>query len=108
MKNSPPKRFTFKKGPKPTGLSAVGTPHAQTEIRLSDKSVGWIEPPTHRVIRSAVWKVWLHVKNDEDGNCPFKNIQLKRTFETEPDAREWLNSAFTDINAKFQLHQIND
>ena len=90
------KTFTFTKCPKLTGLAAVGNPDPTTDIRLNGKQVGWIDPP--RALGHDDWQVWFHFSKEPTtaDPAPFVNRRMKKTFATEPEAREFINALTLD------------
>lgn len=93
-------KFTFKKGVKETGLAAIGNPYAYTTIRLKGKDVGSIVPPSRwDNYQDNKWSIRLHVV-DAEKQCGWKNITLKARFDTEPEAREFINLHADAIFAK--------
>lgn len=94
-------KFTFKKQPRETGLAGVGNPHPDTYIKHNKKVVGCISSPNWRTPDNK-WRIRLTVK-DENDHCDWKWISLKKTFDTEPEAREFLNKHIDALLAK-NLH----
>lgn len=100
--------LSFKRGPRPTGLSAVAHPNASTEIKRNRKRVGTISPPTLR--GPYVWSVSFMEKREptEDDPCRFKHIRLKKTTETEQEMRDFITKVWDDINQKYDLYEQED
>lgn len=91
-------KFTFKKEPRETGLRSVGYPNPNTVIKHNKKVVGMIYGPSWQT-KDHKWHVDLTVikkEKDDNPNCDCKRvslirISLKRAFNSEPEARIWLN-----------------
>lgn len=83
------KKFTFKKQPKETGLRAVGHPYPCVDIKLDGKVVGTIYAPNWQL---KGWRPALMVYIADSENCNWSWWQPKKVFETEQEARDWLNS----------------
>ena len=99
-------KFTFKKEPYPTGLASVCfTP--STCIRTKRGfSVGTIYPPSDfRAEKN--WRICLALTDNEE-KCGFKWITLKARFDTEPEARTWLNENYAKITERYDLYQMED
>ncbi len=99
--------FTFKKGPTPTGLSAVAHPYSDTDIKLRGKIVGMIGSPSHMAGRPH-WDVRLMVKKHAtpDSPCDWKWVFLKGKHETEADARQWVKEKTAAILEQFDLAEM--
>jgi hypothetical protein len=82
-------KFTFKKADRETGLRSVGNPYPSTDIKLGGKVVGHINPPSWRS-RDHKWGIVLAIKCDENPGWIWRN--LKKRFDSEPEAREFLKS----------------
>lgn len=82
------KRFTFKKEPCETGLRAVGHPYQSVAIKRDGREVGTIAAPTWS---REGWRVGLMINEASGRNCDWKWM-FPKTFGTEQEARDWLNS----------------
>lgn len=98
-------KFTYKKQPTERGLASVGNPHPDTEIKHDKKVVGPITGPNWQSPDN-LWRVRLVVL-DEREHCNWKWITLKKTFDTEPDARVFLNQHAAGLVA-MGLHHFDD
>jgi hypothetical protein len=103
-------KFTFKKQPRETGLSSIGHPHPNVDIKLDGKVVGSIDAPTW-ASRNKGWVIRFTVMKDninEDGNpnCEWKWVQINKEFETENDAREYIKNNSDQILYGLRLHSI--
>lgn len=100
-------KFTFKKEKSETGLRAVGNPYPDTLIRISKgKHVGSIVAPNWQT-EDNLWRIRLLVK-DDDSNAGFRWVRLVAKFETEPEARAFLNSKYAELRAKYDLYEMED
>lgn len=102
--------LTFKKGETPTGLSSVGNSRPNTDIKVNKKKVGMIYSPSWRS-EDWVWSVGFMVKKiipDDNPNCDWKWIWLKKKFDTEPEAREYIKTIIEDVMMKYQFHYQED
>lgn len=79
-------RFTFKKEPKETGLSAVGHPYQSVNVKLNGKAVGIIHAPSWN---SEGWRFMVMVNEPSNQNCPWSWRRIK-TFTTELESRLWV------------------
>jgi len=93
--------FTFKTE-KPTGKwkSFDSDNHI---IKMDKKEVGTIESDKPFKIRLMVMK--NDVITDNNPNCAWKWITLKKESETLEQAKEFLNANFDAIVSKFTLHK---
>lgn len=82
-----PKRFTFKKHPRETGLRAVGHPYQSVDIKRGGLVCGTIRAPSYS--RNG-WQIGLMVNEPSSENCNW-SWRFPCTCATEQEAREWLN-----------------
>lgn len=101
-----PTKFTFKKEPRETGLRAIGSPGPNTTIKLDGMEIGIISAPFW-ASKDNLWSVRLMVKQTPsvDDPCDWHWTQLKQRFNTETDARSFLNEHFVNMVA-FNLYQM--
>lgn len=107
MKTKMPK-FTFRKEPRETGLSAVGRPYPSTEIKLGGKVVGRIAAPYHGT-PGRKWGLGLIVADPDGENCPWRWAFFNARFDDEPSARAWLmqhqaklSETYTIVSADYE------
>lgn len=102
-------KFTFKRGPKPTGLNCVARPHPAVDIKYKKKVVGQINPPDRFSRYPDKWSIWFHIKRTPTPghNCPFANRPISQAFEDEEEARKFINEGHCD-NLIDSLYQIED
>jgi hypothetical protein len=79
--------FTFKKQPKETGLSSVGNPYPNTDIKYNKKVVGHIVAPNW-MSKDDVWKIRFMQKDEKNWHW----ITIQQQFGSEPEAREWIRA----------------
>ena len=98
-------KFTFKKEPRETGLRAVGHSQPDTVIKLEKLPVGRIIAPCWSM-EDGLWRVQVRIAKapTPEEPCEFRNAMLKKRFETEPEARQFLQSNFDSLIA-WGLHQ---
>jgi len=97
-----PLKFTFKTI-KPVGrYSAFDIDEIQ--IKLNKKEVGEISPEKPFEIRLAVEKT--ETVTDNNPNCEWKWISLKKKSETLEEAKIFLNEHIESIMNKYTLHQF--
>ena len=96
-------KFTFKKAERPTGLSAIGSPHPWTKIKVDKLVVGDIVPPTWQT-KTNQWKVMLAISKEKTEADPasFRWITLKRRFDSKPEARK----IFKEGNVQVMLENL--
>jgi hypothetical protein len=80
-------KFTFKKQPRETGLASVGNPYPDTDIKLNKKIVGQIVAPNW-ASKDGLW--YIRLTRKKEGGWLW--VQIKQKFESEPEAREWLQT----------------
>ncbi len=102
-------KLSFKKEKKLTGLSSVGYPYQNVDIKVNKKKVGYISAPTWN--NGDLWRIRFSVvKKDimEDGNpnCVWKWITLKVTFKNEDDAREYVKKIITLVQDKYIFQEL--
>jgi hypothetical protein len=106
-------KVTFKRGPRPTGLQAVGHPHADTEIKLNGKVIGAISGPAWNT--SPGWEIGFMVeKAAEDLASPINNPNCGwrwAFFKAQPDeaaARAWVLAHFESLATRYTFRQQED
>lgn len=96
-------KLTFKRGPKPTGIAAVGDPYASVDIKLNGQEVGSIHPPNWQSTEH-LWRVWVRVADTaSDRSNAWKNVCFKAKFASEQEARDWVIQHSAEIIAKIFL-----
>lgn len=95
-------KFTFKKEKPQTGLASVGNPNPDTIIKLDRMQVGSIVAPWWSS-EDNKWAVRLI--QAVEGDQEFRWVTLKKRFDEEPEARQYLNDNFDRIVA-IGLHKI--
>jgi hypothetical protein len=108
MTRKKPKRFTFKKEPRETGLRAVGHPYQGVNIKLAGKNVGFIYPPSWNSKRDE-WKVSLMIRREPTAEwaSDFTWANVKTLFKTEQEARDYLQANFEKI-VLWDLHSVEE
>jgi len=102
-------RIRFKKHPKETGLYAVGHPFSAVDIKVNGESMGIIYPPSWQTEDNR-WSIGFTVLKkelDDDLNCKWKWIHIKKRFDTENEAREFVKDNIETINKNYVLYCIN-
>jgi hypothetical protein len=98
-------KFTFKKEPIETGLAAVVSSGRITNIKYANIEVGWIQPPlVSGFVHRPDWCIWLSVVDETNGGLC--NKRLKARFETEPDARRWLQEKRERLIERYALSAV--
>lgn len=92
-------KLSFKKEKPETGLASIGNPYPATQVKIDKKVVGMIYPPTWRS-KDNLWHVRFSVKNNDN----FHWITLKKRFDSEPEAREFIKTHIEAIVATYTLH----
>jgi hypothetical protein len=92
-------RFTFKKQKPLTGLMGVGNPYPNTTIKHDKMVVGYIYAPTWQT-KDGKWSISLKISDPEDR---WHWSRLKARFDSEPEARNFLNTHAEKI-LSFNLH----
>ena len=84
-------KFTFKKQPRETGLSAVGSPYSSVDIKLDGKEVGYISAPNWQT-KDAKWGVRFKVKKEpsQAEPSPWRWFVVKDRFDDEAQARQFV------------------
>lgn len=100
----------FRKETPETGLRAIANPYPGTDITWGREGVvGRISPPSARALGgSDTWGIRFIVEKEPtvEDPCDWKWVALKKTFETEPEARAWVRENWAAINEKLKLKQI--
>lgn len=104
------KKPTFKKQAKGTGLSAVGHPKQNIDIKLDKKRIGTIYAPNWQ---QGKWEVSFAIKKKdimEDGNpnCEWRWVNFKENFYTDFLAKEFVKEMFDKINSTYEFHYFDD
>jgi len=100
-------RLSFKKMPRATGLAGVAEPNPPTEIKGDGKTIGQIIPP-HYSDKDYVWRVYLYIKREPTPQdpCEWRSACLKKTFQTEPEARQFLKDNWAELSKK-DIHKFD-
>lgn len=106
------KKFTFRREPKPAGLSSIGSPDPDTKIKLDKKVIGEISAPTW-LSKTGMWSIrFMIIKEDvmEDGNsnCPWMWKTLKKKFENESSARQFILDHAKELILRFDFYYMED
>lgn len=99
-------KLSFKKQPRETGLSAIGYPNSNTLIKVDNKIVGEIFAPTWHS-KDDLWHIYFMIKKiepDDNANCDWKWIFLKKGFETEVEGRNFIKENLDKIAKKYIFH----
>lgn len=101
--------FTFSKSKKSTGLASIGEAE-QWKVNQKNKLCGWILQPSalskdfdleeNIYIQLMVYKT--HLITDNNSNCSWMSITLRKRFKSFDDAKTWLNE-----NRKLIVKQFN-
>jgi len=99
-------KLSFKKGERATGLTRIAYPNPITAILGDGRQVGSIHPPHFRD-SNRTWAVTFYVKKEPSIAEPasFQNTQMKKRFETEPEARIWIRTNWNLIQQRFDLYR---
>ena len=104
-------KITFKKDSPATGLSSVGSPNPDTNIKVDKLVVGTIAAPNWQT-KDNLWSVRLTVAKEktEDDPAPFRWITMKKRFASEPEAREFVRGHLASIvgGRNLELYQFPD
>jgi hypothetical protein len=101
-------KLSFKKQPRETGLAGVGYPHPNTSIKIDGKKVGEISAPTW-MSKDDLWHIMFMVKKsklDNNPNCDWRWIFLKKGFDTEIEGRNFIKENIMKIAEKYTFHFI--
>jgi hypothetical protein len=94
----PKMKITFKKEPKCTGLARIGEPYPNTNIKVNKDAVGVIAAPRWNTPDNK-WEVRFTVKGSNGNpNCHWHWIRVKKRFDTESEAREWVKNNLEGLN----------
>jgi len=102
MKNKK-QNLSFKKEKVETGLGGVGYPNPDTIIKLNKLECGKISGPSWRT-KDNLWHVSFMVKSGDS----WRLVRLKKAFEKESEAREFIKRNWDAINEKYELYQFED
>lgn len=97
------KKFTFKTT-KPTGRYKAFEEN-EYSIKMNNKEVGTICNNSYD-IRLMVVK--NDINEDNNPNCIWKWITLKKKSSSLEEAKKWLNDNFEEINKLYNLHQLEN
>ena len=102
--------ISFKRQAKITGLAGVGYPNQSVDIKVNKKEVGIISAPNWQT-KDNNWRVRLTVKkqeSDDNPNRDWKWVSVKKTFENEESARQWVKDNLKTLSMKYELHYFED
>lgn len=104
-------KFSFRKGKKPTGLNAIGSPNPDTAILLKKKEVGLIVGPSWQT-KDSLWQIRIMLVKEpsKEDPAPFQWATFKSKFETEPEAREFIRGNLEQFlkSKNATLHSFED
>ncbi len=100
------REFTFKRHPRRTGLAAVGDPYPWVDIKVAQKVVGHIKPPSAFSDHSD-FIVWLMVVNKNE-KAGWSWVTLKFRGKTERATRDFLMANAEVIQGRYNLHSMSD
>lgn len=91
-------KITFRRGPKQTGLSAIGDPYPQTDLKFKGKKFGAIFPPHYSgspEFSQEKWEIRIMLLKDDPSksknpNCPWRWVVFNAKFDEEPQARKYV------------------
>lgn len=97
-------KFTFKREPRETGLASVGADAPSSAIKLRGVEVGLLKSPTRGTWGNPDvpgWRIRLKVCREPTPAepCPWKWVGLVKRYDTEQEARDWLQSLDADAAA---------
>jgi hypothetical protein len=98
-------KFTFKTD-KPTGRYRSFS-EDQVHIKFNKAKVGEIYPVGRYFTDGCKIRLMVEKENineDNNPNCSWKNIFLKKSFSTIEEAKIWLNKIIEYILKKYKLH----
>lgn len=103
-------KLTFKRGKRQTGLSGVGNPNPDTDIKCGGEKIGYIAAPNWQS-KEHVWQVRLSVRKnlqemEKEPNCYWKWITMKVTHESEALARAWVEKHWQTITTTIHIHPL--
>jgi hypothetical protein len=99
-------KFTFKKQRKETGLASVGSPDPDTTIKHNKQGVGYISAPAWNT-KDNKWRIRLMVEQTNDP-CNWRWVTLKAMFDSEPEARVFLQEYAEAILEKGLYHNADE
>ena len=101
-------KVSFKKQPKARGLSGVGYPYPQVDIKIDKKIMGIIYPPTWQTLDKK-WTVAFRVLKEEtegNPNCVWKTIVVNRKFDTEDECRKFVVENIEAFSKKYVFYFV--
>lgn len=105
-------KVTFKREPREKGLRAVGNTHQSVDIKSNKKKFGAIIAPNWRT-KDNKWGVQFCVEKDEtitdnNPNCSWMWVSIAKRFDTEDDARAYVNEYIDRFAEKYTFHYFED
>ena len=101
-------KITFKKQPRATGLSAVGRPYPNVDVKVDKKEVGYILAPTFSSVDGKLGiQIAVEVRKHE--NCSWSWTMCQQRFDNEEKAREGAKLFIEQIvKSGLELHYFED
>jgi hypothetical protein len=105
-------KIKFKKGPAATGLARASGQRRNIDIlTISGENVGNISYSNRSSANpegTSKWKIQLKVRNTptEKDPCDWRNIILKRQFDTDKEAQQWIKDHINQIHAQLQIFYL--
>ena len=88
--------------PRATGLRSVGEPYQSVTIKYKKKPCGTIYAPTWST-EDHKWSISLMVEEEKANSNDWKWVKFKARFETEKEARQWLQDHGLQILSRYKL-----
>jgi hypothetical protein len=100
------KKITFRNQPMETGLAFTCRPYPVVDLRLSGKTVGFIQPPSiHR--KGDRWRIYLHVASDTL-RARFQNLMISGGWDSVDSAKDFIRTHNDGIQIQFNLFLLED
>lgn len=99
--------LTFRRHPKATGVARVVEPWPCTEIKMGRKVVGILRPPNwHGPPDQWTANFMIRRQPTKEDPRPFTWRRMKHRWDTENQARAWLEQNFTSIRSTHDLYAM--
>ena len=87
-------KITFKNEARLTGLSGVGYPHRNTQIKINNKKFGYIRPPNWTT-KDNKWEIFFAIVTENRNG--WKWVQIKDRFDSTELAKVYIQDHIEEI-----------
>jgi len=104
-------KVTFKKHEALRGLMAIGYPYTSSDMKINKKVFGSIYAPNWTTPDNK-WTIAFMVKNGKydpsEGGADWIWLRIKKKFDSESEAKQWIQNNIDYIVLRYEIHFLED